>query len=595
VADWQRTRRCGELCREEVGQPVTVNGWVAKRRDLGGLIFIDLRDSTGLVQLVFDPANGGKLMEQAQALRNEYVISAKGKVGARPGETVNRDLATGEVEIRVDSLEILNASRVPPLQVIDDLKAEESTRLRYRYLDLRRPRMQHNLLLRHRAAKAVRDFLDSEGFLEVETPSLIRSTPEGARDYLVPSRVHPGSFYALPQSPQLFKQLLMASGIDRYFQLARCYRDEDLRADRQPEFTQIDLEMAFVERDDVLSLVERLVSRVLSGVIGVEVPVPFPRITHREAMERYGIDKPDLRFRMPITDVSDLFSGVDFQIISSALERGERIRGITVPGQAEASRKTLDNWASLVKPLGLPGLFPLAFLPAGQIKSTLAKYLDRERFEALKQRFEAQDGDLVLLAAGPAEVVSTALGSLRLALGGDLGLVDEKAFRPIWVVDFPLFKWNQEEGRLEAEHHPFTSPLPEDLHLLDTEPDRVRAGAYDLVLNGNELGSGSIRIHRRELQEKVLALMGQSLESARQRFGFLLEAFEYGAPPHGGVALGFDRLVAMMAGESSIREVLAFPKNQNAACPLTGAPVPADEDQLAILGITVSEAESDKA
>lgn len=586
LGELRRTHRCGDLRRENAGDEVVLMGWVHRRRDLGGLLFLDLRDRQGLTQCVLNQATVPQAFAKAQALRNEFVVALRGRVAERSAETRNPNLPTGDIEIHVEELRILNTARPLPLQVAEEQNVEEGLRMQYRYLDLRRPVMAHNLALRHRLAKATRDYLDSQGFYEVETPILVASTPEGARDYLVPSRTRPGHFYALPQSPQLYKQILMVSGIDRYFQLARCFRDEDLRADRQPEFTQIDLEMSFVGMEDVLALVEGLMGHVFREGLDLKLPARFRRMSYAEAMDSYGSDKPDLRIDMRLHDVSELVDGCGFGVFQAALEEGARVKALVVPGQAGASRKEQDALKELAVAAGLPGLFFLARAADG-VKSSLMKFLGEDKALELCRVLGAEVGDLVVLAAGPRATLNTALGRLRLEFARRYDLFPQDRFEFLWVLDFPLYSWNAEENRLEAEHHPFTSPLPEDAGMLESEPLKVRAAAYDLVLNGNELASGSIRIHQREMQEKVLANIGLSVEQAREKFGFLLDAFEFGAPPHGGLAVGFDRMVALCAGETSIREVIAFPKNANAVDMMSGAPVVVDPEQLDVLRLKI--------
>ncbi|MEW6280575.1 MAG: aspartate--tRNA ligase [Candidatus Eremiobacterota bacterium] len=582
----RRTHRCGDLRLDHAGQSVVLTGWVHRRRDLGGLIFVEVRDREGWTQCVFNP-DQPEAFATAEKLRSEFVVAVEGTVRQRPEGTVNPNLPTGQVELVAHRVRILNPCKELPMQIAEEFQqVDEAKRMQYRYLDLRRPKMARNLVLRHRFAKAVRDYLDSVGFLEIETPMLVRSTPEGARDYLVPSRVHPGEFYALPQSPQLFKQLLMVSGLDRYFQIARCFRDEDLRADRQPEFTQIDMEMSFVSQDDVFEVVEGMLGHVWSNVIGQPVPVPFRRMPYREAMERYGIDKPDLRFGMELFDVGSSIKGSGLKAFEDALEAGGVVKALALPGQARASRSETDKLNELAQGLGLKGLF-FACRQDGGFKSSILKHVGAEKLEAVFSAVGAGEDSLVVMAAGPRDSLNSALGKLRNELARRFNLIPAGRFEFLWVVDFPLFSYNEEEQRLEPEHHPFTSPHPEDAHMLDSEPRRVRAAAYDLVLNGNEVASGSIRIHQREMQEKVLGCIGLTLQDARQKFGFLLDAFEYGAPPHGGLALGFDRLVAICCGVDSIREVIAFPKNASAADPMTGAPVEVGPDQLDILHLAV--------
>ncbi len=572
---------CGRLRIADEGREVVLAGWVHRVRDLGGITFVDLRDQSGLVQLVF------RDVPEAHDLSLEDVIRVKGRVRRR--ESPNPKLPTGEIEVVVDELEVLSRSRPLPFPVdTDEPRASEETRLRYRFLDLRRERMQRNLRLRHKVSLLIRNFLDSQGFIEVETPYLTRSTPEGARDFLVPSRLEPGKFYALPQSPQLFKQTLVISGVERYFQIARCFRDEDLRADRQPEFTQLDLEMAFLEdRDELFSLIEGLVAHVFREAIGVELGIPFPRIPYAEAMRRYGTDKPDLRFGMEISDLSELFRGCDFRVFAEAVERGEVVRALPVPGAVGKSRSELKKLEERARELGLGGIVWAKVSPEG-ISSPIAKFVGEDLLRRAAEEAGAKEGDLLLLAAGPSKVVAEVLGALRVELARELGLIPEGAWALAWIVDFPLFKLD-EEGKIASEHHPFTSPHPDDIPLLEADPLKVRALSYDLVINGVEIASGSIRIHRRDLQERVFKLLGLSEEEAREKFGFLLRALEYGAPPHGGIAFGLDRFVMMLAGEKSIREVIAFPKTATGACPLTGAPAKVSEEQLRELHLRVEK------
>ncbi len=584
LGELRRTHRCGELRADHVGNDVVLMGWVHRRRDMGSLIFVDLRDREGLTQCVFNSANAKSAFAMAERLRSEFVVAIEGKVVARAAETVNPKLATGEIEVHVERVRLLNPSRELPIQVAEEtVSIDESKRMQFRYLDLRRPVMTRNIMLRHRFAKAVRDYLDSVGFLEIETPMMVRSTPEGARDYLVPSRVHAGAFYALPQSPQLFKQLLMVSGFDRYFQIARCFRDEDLRADRQPEFTQIDMEMSFVGQDDVFGVVEGLVHHVWKNVMSHEVPMPVRRMHYREAAEKYGSDKPDLRFGMELQNIDEHVRGSEFTPFQSELDKGGVVKAMVIPGKGASSRKETDEITALVS--NLKAFY--ASRQGGELKSSLTAKVGAEKLNAALDAVGAQDGDLVVMTAGPAATVNTQLGRLRLEVAKKFNLIPANKFEFLWVVDFPLFAYDEETGRLVPEHHPFTSPHPEDAHMLDSDPRKVRAAAYDLVLNGNEVASGSIRIHQREMQEKVLGCIGLNIDDARAKFGFLLDAFEYGAPPHGGIALGLDRLVAICVGSDSIREVVAFPKNASAADLMTGAPVEVSQDQLETLSIAV--------
>lgn len=580
----KRTVSCGKVNLDLVGQSVTIMGWVHRRRDHGGLVFLDVRDAQGWVQVVFSRQISAAAYELAETLRVEYVVAIAGVVNRREAGRENPRIPTGLVEIAGQHLEILNEARTPPLHIADQGEADEAVRLRYRYLDLRRPEMYANLLLRHRTFKTIRDFFDAHGFLEVETPCLTRSTPEGARDYLVPSRLQPGHFYALPQSPQLFKQLLMVSGVDRYVQLARCFRDEDLRADRQPEFTQLDIEMAFIDEEGIFGLIEELFAHLYRQVLGVELAQPFPRLTYREAMTRYGTDKPDLRYGLPITDLSGLLGDAGFKVFRSAVAAGGVVRALHVPGAAGLSRRELDEINQQALQLGAAGVTPFAWTAQGA-RSPAAKSLGEETLAKVAAALEMSEGDLALIAAGPAGLVARVLGQLRVRLAGQLGLIPAGAWKFVWITHFPLLEYSEEEGKFAAAHHPFTSPQPEDAGLLDTDPGAVRARAYDLVLNGVELSSGSIRIHRRDLQERVFRALGIEKDEAERRFGFLLEAFEYGTPPHGGIAFGLDRVVMMMAGCESIREVIAFPKTSSAACPLTGAPTGVDPRQLQELQI----------
>jgi len=572
-----RTHWCGELRPQDVGQQVTVNGWVHRRRDHGGLIFIDVRDRTGLLQAVFGPADSAEAHAAAGDLRGEWVVALQGHIERRPPETENPRLPTGEVELRVTTLEVLNRAKTPPFSVTDEVPPEEKIRLKYRYLDLRGERMQRNLRLRHRAAQAVRSYLDQQGFWEVETPLLFKQTPEGARDYLVPSRVNPGHFYALPQSPQLMKQLLMVAGVERYYQLARCLRDEDLRADRQPEHTQIDIEMSFITVEDVFSLVEGLFAHIWRETIGYELPTPFPRMCHAEARGRFGSDKPDLRYGVELRDLGDIVAGTEFRVFGSALAAGGQVKAIAVPGGAQWGRMEMDRLAEeFTRSTRAKGLAWFA-LAEGGAKGPVLKFLSAEQEGAIAERLGARAGDLVLIVADERpEVVAEGLDWLRRTAADRLGLIPEGVFAPLWVVEFPLFAWDEEQQRWDAEHHPFCMPHPDDWELLQSDPGRVRAQAYDIVINGTELASGSIRIHRRDIQEQVFSVLGITPEEAERRFGFLLGAFEYGTPPHGGIAPGFDRIVMLLCGEPSIREVMAFPKTQSAQDLMSGAPSEVD-------------------
>lgn len=586
----KRTHMCGELRENHVGQNVVLMGWVQKRRDLGGLVFADLRDRTGIVQVVFGEEINKEAFIKAQELRSEYVIAVIGEVVLR--EAPNPNIPTGMIEVKGKELRILSESETPPIYIKENLDASEAIRLKYRYLDLRRPDLQRNIIIRHKAAKVVRDFMDENGFLEIETPMLTKSTPEGARDYLVPSRNFPGKFYALPQSPQIFKQLLMVSGFDRYFQIVRCFRDEDLRANRQPEFTQIDIEMSFVDIDDVIDLNERLMKRLFKEILNIDIPTPFPRITYKEAMERYGSDKPDIRFGLELVDISDEVKESNFKVFKDTVANGGTVRGINAKGCAEFSRKEIDKLEELVKTYGAKGLAWIA-LKEGEIKSPIAKFLSEEELNAIKNKMQAEIGDLLLIVADKPKTVFASLGALRLELGRKLELIgpNNKEFKFLWVTEFPLLEYDEEEGRYVAMHHPFTSPMDDDIELLETNPEKVRAKAYDMVLNGEEIGGGSIRIHDTKLQERMFKALGLTMEKAYEKFGFLLEAFKFGPPPHGGLAFGFDRIVMFLTGTDNIKDVIAFPKNQNAACPLTNAPSEVDEKQLDELGITVIEKE----
>lgn len=583
--EWkQRTLFCGQVGKEQIGEEITLNGWVQKRRDLGGVIFVDLRDREGLVQVVFNPEYNKSAWEQADKVRSEYVLSVTGKVVARAPEAVNPKLKTGEIEVHISEITILNEAKTPPFQIEDDLEVDEQIRLKYRYLDLRRSEMQRTFFLRSKATKAFRDFLDENGYLEVETPILQKSTPEGARDYLVPSRVHPGQFYALPQSPQLFKQLLMVSGFERYYQIARCFRDEDLRADRQPEFTQIDIETSFLPMKELLPMMEQMVAHVFKQTIGVEIPTPFPRLTYADAMNRYGSDKPDVRFGMELVDVSDVVANSDFKVFASTVAGGGQVKAINAKGCGHYSRKEADDLGKFASRYGAKGLAYMGFKD-GEVKGPIAKFFTEEEIAILKQRLEGEEGDLLLFVADKPKVVADALGALRSKLGAELGLIDQSKFAFLWVVDFPLVEWDEKAGRYVALHHPFTRPKDEDLHLFDTDPGKMRAQAYDIVLNGYELGGGSMRIFKRDIQEKMFKTLGHTPEEAREKFGFLLDAFEYGTPPHGGIALGLDRLIMLLTGRNNLREVIAFPKTASASDLMVDAPNQVDEVQLKELHI----------
>ena len=583
----KRSHRCAEVTKADIGSTVTLMGWVQKSRNKGGIVFVDLRDRSGIMQVIFE--NGEidqEVFEKAGKLRSEFVIAVVGRVEARSG-AVNANLATGEIEIRARELRILSEAQTPPFPIEEDSKTREEVRLKYRYLDLRRPDLQRNMILRSRVSTLVRQFLAEEGFLEIETPTLIKSTPEGARDYLVPSRVHPGSFYALPQSPQIFKQLLMCSGYDRYFQLARCYRDEDLRADRQPEFTQIDMELSFVDVDDVIDVNERMLAFLFKEVLNVEVPLPIQRMTWQEAMDRFGSDKPDIRFGMELTDVSEVVKDCDFAVFKGALENGGSVRGINAKGQGAMPRKKIDKLVEFAKGYGAKGLAYIAIGQDGTVKSSFAKFMKEEEMNALIQAMEGDNGDLLLFAADKTKLVWDVLGALRLELAKQMELLDKNEFKFVWITEFPLLEWSEEENRFVAMHHPFTMPMEEDLPYIDSDPGRVRAKAYDIVLNGNEIGGGSVRIFQDDIQEKMFEVLGFTKEEAYKRFGFLLDAFKYGVPPHAGLAYGLDRLVMLMAKEDSIRDVIAFPKVKDASCLMSEAPDVVDPKQLEELGIAV--------
>lgn len=590
----KRTHRCTEVTTANVGQTVTVMGWVQKSRNKGGIIFVDLRDRSGLLQIIFeqgdDPQRFVRAEEfaKAESLRSEYVIAVVGKVENREGNT-NENMATGAIEVRATQLRILSESETPPFQIEADSKTKEELRLKYRYLDLRRPDLQAKIMMRSRVVAKIREFMTNEGFLEIETPILNKSTPEGARDYLVPSRVHPGTFYALPQSPQLFKQLLMCSGFDRYFQIAKCFRDEDLRADRQPEFTQVDMELSFVDVDDVIEVNERLLKAVFKETIGIDVPNPIPRMTWQEAMDRFGSDKPDTRFGMELVNVSDVVAGCGFSVFTSALENGGSVRGINAEGQGEMPRKKIDALVEFAKGFGAKGLAYIAIQPDGTLKSSFAKFMTEEQMAALVKAMNGKNGDLLLFAADRNKVVWDVLGNLRLEIARNLGILDKNQYNFLWVTEFPLLEWSDEENRYVAMHHPFTMPMEEDIPLLDTDLGKVRAKAYDIVLNGTELGGGSVRIHQDDIQEKMFEIIGLSKETAQERFGFLLTAFKYGVPPHAGLAFGLDRMVMLMTQADSIREVIAFPKVKDASCLMTNAPDYVDDIQLKELGIAVVE------
>ena len=583
----KRTHRCAEVTKAEIGSTVTLMGWVQKSRNKGGIVFVDLRDRSGIMQIIFENGDiDAEGFEKAGKLRSEFVIAVTGHVEARSG-AVNENLATGEIEIRANSLRVLSESETPPFPIEENSKTREEVRLKYRYLDLRRPDLQKNLILRSKVAVLVRQFLADEGFLEIETPILNKSTPEGARDYLVPSRIHPGSFYALPQSPQIFKQLLMCSGYDRYFQIAKCFRDEDLRADRQPEFTQIDMELSFVDVDDVIDVNERMLAHLFKEVLGVEVQLPSQRMTWKEAMNRFGSDKPDLRFGMELTDVSDVVKDCEFVVFKSALEMGGSVRGINAKGQGSMPRKKIDKLVEFAKGYGAKGLAYIAIHEDGTLKSSFSKFMKEEEMKALVEKMQGEAGDLLLFAADKTKLVWDILGALRLEMARQMDLLDKNEYRFVWITEFPLLEWSEEENRFTAMHHPFTMPMEEDLHLIDSDPGAVRAKAYDIVLNGNEIGGGSVRIHQNDIQEKMFEVLGFTREQAYNQFGFLLNAFKYGVPPHAGLAYGLDRMVMLMAKEDSIREVIAFPKVKDASCLMSEAPNVVDEKQLKELCIKV--------
>lgn len=580
----KRSYFCGEVTEKAIGEKVHLKGWVQTRRDLGGLIFIDLRDRTGIVQVVFNPDLSKEALQTAEGIRSEFVLHVEGEVVARAGNTVNENLATGKIEVHVQSVEVINKSKTPPFSIDNKVEVSEDVRLKYRYLDLRRPVMFETFKMRHQTTKAIRSFLDDQGFLDVETPMLTNDTPEGARSYLVPSRVHPGEFYALPQSPQLFKQLLMVGGIERYYQIARCFRDEDLRADRQPEFTQVDIEMSFLEIDDIIELGEQMMKKVMKEVKGLDIPTPFPRLSYEEAMNRFGSDKPDTRFEMEFINMGELAADCGFKVFKSAIENGGAVKALNVKGAASKySRKDIDGLTEYAARYGAKGL---AWLKVeDEIKGPIAKFFSDEEKEQIIKLAEAEQGDLLLFVADKSSVVASALGALRLKLGKDLELIDESKFNFLWVTDWPLLEYDEEEGRYFAAHHPFTMPVREDVEKLETAPEEVKAQAYDLVLNGYELGGGSLRIYERDVQEKMFKALGMKEEDAQEQFGFLMEAFEYGTPPHGGIALGLDRLVMLLAGRTNLRDTIAFPKTTSASCPLTNAPGPVNEAQLEELSL----------
>lgn len=591
----KRSHRCTELSNKNIGESVTIMGWVNKRRNLGSLIFVDLRDRSGLLQIVFDENDVmSEGFAKAETLRSEFVIAVTGVVEKRSG-AINENLATGDIEIRANSIRILSESLTPPFPIEENSNTKDEIRLKYRYLDLRRPDIQKNMLMRSKTTMVIRSFLEKEGFLEIETPMLTKSTPEGARDYLVPSRVHPGNFYALPQSPQIFKQLLMCSGYDRYFQLARCFRDEDLRADRQPEFTQVDMELSFVDEDDVIDVNERLLAKMFKEVINVDVELPIQRMTWREAMDRFGSDKPDIRFGMELKDITELVKDCEFVVFKAAIENGGSVRGINANGQGSMPRKKIDALVEFAKGYGAKGLAYIAINEDGTFKSSFSKFMTEDELKVIVEKMEGKPGDLLFFAADKNKVVFDVLGNLRLEIARQLDLLDKNEYKFLWVTEFPLLEWSDEQERFLAMHHPFTMPMEEDLHLLETDPGAVRARAYDITLNGTEIGGGSIRIHQNDIQERMFEALGFTKEKAYEQFGFLINAFKYGVPPHAGLAYGLDRLVMLMAKVDSIREVIAFPKVKDASCLMSEAPNVVDEKQLEELGIEIAKEDQEKA
>ena len=588
-----RSHRCTEVNNTMVGNTVTVMGWVQKSRNKGGIIFVDLRDRSGILQVIFEEANcGAESFAKAEKLRSEFVVAITGEVAKRGG-AVNENLATGDIEVIAKDIRILAEADTPPFPIEENSKTKEDLRLKYRYLDLRRPDLQKNIMMRSKVTTLVRSFMADEGFIEIETPTLCKSTPEGARDYLVPSRIHPGEFYALPQSPQIYKQLLMCSGYDRYFQIARCYRDEDLRADRQPEFTQIDMELSFVDVDDVIDVNERLLAKLFKKVIGVDVQLPIQRMTYKEAMERFGSDKPDLRFGMELCDVTDVVKDCEFVVFKNAIEAGGSVRGINAEGQGAMPRKKIDALVDFAKGYGAKGLAYIAIHEDGTMKSSFAKFMKDEEMQALVEKMNGKPGDLLLFAADKSKLVYDVLGALRLEIANQLGLLKKDEYRFVWITEFPLLEWSEELGRYQAMHHPFTMPMEEDLQYIESDPGRVRAKAYDIVLNGTEIGGGSVRIHQDDIQEMMFKALGFTMERAYDQFGFLLNAFKYGVPPHAGLAYGLDRLVMLMAQEDSIRDVIAFPKVKDASCLMSEAPNTVDAKQLEELGIAIAKPEAE--
>ena len=592
----KRSHMCGSVTETMIDQTVTVMGWVQRRRDLGQLIFIALRDRTGIVQIVVDGNTAQKtLFEKAQTLRSEFVVAVKGKVAARTEENINENMATGKIEIIAQELKILSESETLPFQIEDSVTVKDDLRLKHRYLDLRRPSQLKNMVLRHDVVRLIHSFLDEEGFLEIETPILGKSTPEGARDYLVPSRVHPGNFYGLPQSPQLYKQLLMVSGMDRYYQIAKCFRDEDLRADRQPEFTQVDMELSFVDENDIIDINERMMQKVFKELLNVDIALPMKRMTYQEAMERFGSDKPDIRFGMELKNISKVVEDTEFGVFKNALQSGGSVRAINAKGCGGFPRKQIDSLVEFVKTYQAKGLAWIVVNEDGTLKSQIAKFFTPEKLQQIVDTMEGKPGDLILICADKDKVVFDSLGALRLELSKRLELTKADDFAFLWITEFPMLQWDEEENRYVAVHHPFTAPMDEDLQLLENNPKAVRAKAYDIVLNGYELGGGSIRIHRREIQQKMFELLGFSPEEAQERFGFLLDAFQYGVPPHGGLAFGLDRMIMLMSGATSIRDVIAFPKVKDASCPMTDAPNVVEQKQLEELGIAIKKIESEQS
>ena len=587
MGSWKRTNSCGELRKEDIGKSTILMGWVQSRRDHGGLIFIDLRDRSGITQIVFDPEDSAEAHQKAHYIKNEYVIAIEGIVVTRLAGSENPNIPTGEIEVKAKQIKILNLSEALPFNIDDKLEINDNLRLKYRYLDLRRPKMQINMNLRHQTCMEIRNYLNNKGFLDIETPFLTKSTPEGARDYIVPSRVNPGKFYALPQSPQLFKQLLMIAGFERYYQIVRCFRDEDLRADRAPEFTQLDMEMSFIDREEIFNLIEEMFVHLFKRILNIKIKTPFLKIDYQEAISKYGTDKPDLRFGMEIIDLSEIFQDSSFRIFQDVIKNKGKIGAIKIEGDKEFSRKKLDDWQLFISSFGAKGLAYIKFKEGKDFQSSIAKFLSLEEIENIKIKTNAKPGEIILIIADQEKVVYEALGNLRINLANDLNLInqDQKEFNFLWVTDFPLLKYNLEEKRYDSVHHPFTSPLNEDLDLLGSDPLKVRSKAYDLVLNGNEVGGGSIRIHNNDLQKKIFKLLGIDDKIAEQKFGFLLQALKYGAPPHGGIAFGLDRMVMLLTGAHSIREVIAFPKTQKATCPLTDAPSEVENKQLKELHI----------